>query len=94
MIVLKIDLKHERSFEIDDDINMLSLFRIYSRWLQILGHIKTQNYTIDKKTNWQISYRVACVKNIGIVDMLKCLNGRGWVLMLGCSPFSSPPADS
>ena len=47
-----------------------------------------------QKTNWQISYRVACVKNIGIGDMLKCLNGRGWVLMLGCSPFSSPPADS
>ena len=47
--VLKIDLKHERSFEIDDDITMLSLFGIDSRWIQILGHIKTQNHTIDKK---------------------------------------------
>ena len=47
--MLKIDLKHEGSFNIDDDITMLSLFGIYSRWIQILGHIKTQNYTIDKK---------------------------------------------
>ena len=47
--VLKKDLKHERSFEIDDDITMLSLFGIDSRWIQILGHIKTQNHTIDKK---------------------------------------------
>ena len=47
--VLKIDLKHERSFEIDDDVTVLSLFGIGSRWIQILGHIKTQNYTIDKK---------------------------------------------
>ena len=47
--VLKIDLKHERSFEIDDDITVLSLFGICSRWIQILGHIKTRNYTIDKK---------------------------------------------
>ena len=52
---------------------------------------KLHNWQI---ANWQISYRVACVKNIVIGDMLKCLNGRGWVLMLGCSPFSSPPADS
>ena len=47
--VLKIDLKHERSFEIDDDITMFSLFGIDSRWIQILGHIERQNYTIDKK---------------------------------------------
>ena len=47
--VLKIDLKHERSFEIDDDVTVLSLFGIGSRWIQILGHIKTRNYTIDKK---------------------------------------------
>ena len=47
--MLKIDLKHERSFEIDDDVTVLSLFGIGSRWIQILGHIKTRNYTIDKK---------------------------------------------
>ena len=47
--VLKIDLKHERSFEIDDDITMLSSYGIESRERQILGHIKTQNYTIDKQ---------------------------------------------
>ena len=47
--VLKIDLKHERSFEIDEDVAVLSLFGIGSRWIEILGHIKTQNYKIDKK---------------------------------------------
>ena len=47
--VLKIDLKQDRSFKKDDDIIMLSLFGKGSRWIQILGHIKTKNYTIDKK---------------------------------------------